>query len=249
MTISAQLANQRPHARRLLLACLAAAVGLAAGCGSKPSPLTSAVKERAMGGGDAAKKMNDGMKLLMEWTQHPDTGFHFSYKAQKNINPNFPHQEKAKPEVAAVEMEADVTPEEISVSETQRGKKKNTSAKKSDALGWPLAQLQVTGTLLDPSLAMAFGSSVARSAGSEDVGGRPTDKYEFDTTTASASARAGFEMASAMLGGKIKFTSVQGTACVDKATGRLVKFNIDTELSDQAGNSWKEHQEGLVTAK
>jgi hypothetical protein len=28
-----------------------------------------------------------------------------------------------------------------------------------------------------------------------------------------------------------------------------VKFDIDTELSDQAGNSWKEHQEGTATPK
>ncbi len=249
MTISERLAGQRPRARRLLLACLAAAVGLAAGCGSKPSPPTSAVSERAMGGGDAAKKMNDGMKLLMEWPEHPGSGFHFSYKAQKNINPSFPREQNATPKVGPVEMEADVTSEEISISETRGGKKKDTKAKKTEDLGWPLAQLQLTGTLLDPSLAMAFGSSVARSAGSEDVGGRATDKYEFDTSTAPAGARAGFEMAAAMLGGKVKFSSVKGTAWVDKATGRLVKFDIDTELSDQAGNSWKEHQEGTATPK
>ena len=243
--------DRQGHPRRGKAALL---IGLAAmlmftGCSRTPSPLSSARTERAMGGGDASKKMSEGMKLLMDWVQNPGAGFHFSSKAQKNINPEFPREQNAKPEVGPVEMEADVTTEEISISLTKGTKKRESKAKKTDQLGWPMAQLELTGALLDPSFALAFGSATARPAGSENVGGVATDKYEFDSSSAPASAQAGMEMAMAMLGGKIKFSSVKGAAWVDKATGRLVKFNIDTELSDKAGNSWKEYEEAVVTPK
>lgn len=232
----------------VLLAGLTAVL-LLAGCGSKPSSTTSARLERAMGGGDASRKIGDGIKVLMESISKPASAFHFSYKAQKNINPKFPQDESAKPEVGPVEIEADVSPEELSISSTRGTKKTQSKAQKTDQLGWPMAQLELTGALLDPSFALAFGGAAARSAGSESVEGVAADKYEFDTSNAPAGARAGMEMAMAMMGGKVKFTSVKGAAWVDKATGRMVKFNVETDLADKAGNSWKEHDEAVITPK
>ncbi len=232
----------------LSLFCVVATL-LLVGCGNKPSPSSSARTERAMGGGDVAHKMSQGTKLLMDSVQNPPAPFHFSYKAEKNINPKFPQDEKAKPELGPVEVEADVSADELSFKSTRGKKSTESKAKKSDQLGWPMAQLELTGSLLDPAIALAFAGAVARPAGSDTVGGVGTDKYEFDTATATGGAKAGMEMAMGMLGGKVKFRAVKGAAWVDKATGRMVKFNIDSELSDKAGNSWKEHDELLVTPK
>ena len=81
------------------------------------------------------------------------------------------------------------------------------------------------------------------------VGSVSTDKYEFDTANASAAERAGIDAAMGMLGGRQKLTAVKGTAWIDKATGRVVKFDVATDLSDKAGNSWKETCEATYTAK
>ncbi len=224
-----------------------AAMLLLAGCKGKSSG-PSALQERAMGGG-ATQKVSGATNLLMESINDPKAALHISYKAQKNINPKFPMEPEAKPEVGPVEMEADVTPDGINVSETTGTKKTEKKANKADEIGWPMAKLEVMGPLLDANFALAFGGVVARPAGSDTVGGIATDKYEMDTSTAPPAAKAGFEMAAAMLGGKVKINAVKGTAWVDKANGRLVRFNLDTELSDKAGNSWKEHHEGMAVPK
>ncbi len=220
-----------------------------AGCATKPSGTISASRERAMGRGDASRKLGDGIKLLMDSVSKPTGAFHFSYKGQKNINPKFPQTPNAKPEVGPFEIEADVSADELAISETKGKEKKTTKAMKTDQLGYPMAQLELTGALLDPSFTLAFGGIVARSAGSETVEGVAADKYEFDSTTAPATAKASMETAMAMLGGKVKFKSVKGTAWTDKATGRLVKLNVDSELTDQAGDNWKEHDEFVVSPK
>ncbi len=224
------------------------AIGFLAGCGSKPSSTSSALKERAMGGG-ATEKVGSATGRLMDSLDNPSAAFHFSYKAQKNINPKFPMESEAKPEVGPVEMEADVTADGINVSGSVGSKKTETKAKRAEEVGWPMAKLHVMGPLFDANIALAFGSVVARPAGSDSVGGVAADKYEMDSSTASPAARAGFEMAASMLGGKVKFNAVKGSAWVDKANGRLLKFDLDTELSDKEGHSWKEHHEGVVTPK
>lgn len=229
-----------------LLLSLAAMV-LLAGCkGKSGSP--SALQERAMGGG-ATQKVSGATNLLMESIDDPKAALHISYKAQKNINPKFPMEAEAKPEMGPVEVEADVTPDGINVSETVGSKKTSAKAARTDEMGWPMAKLEVMGPLLDVNIALAFGGVVARPGGSDSVGGIAADRFDMDTANAPAAAKAGFEMAAAMLGGKVKINSVKGSAWVDKANGRLVKFNVDTELSDKQGNSWTEHHEGLVTPK
>ena len=189
------------------------------------------------------------MKGLMESVQNPPAPYHLSYKSQQNLNPKYPQDPSAKPEMGPLDIEADVTAEELGITETKGTKKTESKAKKSDDLGWAMAQLELTGALLEPSIAMAIGGAVARQSGSETVGGVAADKYDFDTSTATGAAKTGMEMAMGMLGGKVKFNSVKGSAWVDKASGRLVKFNIDSEMSDKAGNNWKEHSEAEVTPK
>lgn len=232
---------------------IALAFGLAASlipgaCRSKSSPKSSSTRERTLGGGNAQRRLGDGMKGLMDSIDNPGAGFHISYKAQENINSKYAQDANAKPEVGPVEIEADLTSDEVNVTETRGTKKTETKANKTDEIGWPMAKLAVMGALLDPNFALAFGGMAARPASSETVGGTATDKVEFDTSKI-ATAKAGLEIAGGLLGGKAKFSSVKGTAWLDQATGRLVKFNIETELTDKAGNSWKEHHEAVVTPK
>ncbi len=222
---------------------LAVVMGLA-GCRSQTTPTTSARLERAATG-DTAKKVQDGWKALMDACQKPADSFHFSYKAQKNLNPKYPMDKSAKPEVGPVEIEADISPEEIDLKETRGAKKSSANAKKSDQLSWASAQLSLLSALATPGMEMGYAGSVARPAGSEAVGTVSADKYEFDTSTASASQKAAY----AVMQGMFNFTAVKGTAWLDQKTGRLVKFSLDTDLSDKAGNSWKEHDEGQVTPK
>jgi hypothetical protein len=70
-----------------------------------------------------------------------------------------------------------------------------------------------------------------------------------DTSTADASTQAALAMLGGMLNGKVKIKSVKGSAWLEKSSGRLVKFDLDTDLSSQDGHSWQEHYAVLVTPK
>ena len=61
--------------------------------------------------------------------------------------------------------------------------------------------------------------------------------------------RRSFSSESSIFGLMTGCTRVQGTAWVDKASGRLAKFNIDAELKDKSGTPRKEHYEALVTPR
>lgn len=198
---------------------------------------------------NAGRKIGDANKLLMDSLTKPTAAFHYSYQAQKNINPKFPTDPKAKPEVGPVSIEADIAPDELSVETVEGKKKTETKAKKSDPMNWAMAQLSLTTSMLGPAMDLAFATPVAKSAGTESVGSMTAAKYTFDTSQADASQKTGMAIAMGMLGGKVKIGSLKGAAWVDQATGKLVKYTIDSELSDQSGDSWKEHEEMLITPK
>jgi hypothetical protein len=198
---------------------------------------------------NAGRKIGDANTLLMNSITKPTTAFHYSYRAQKNINPKFPRDPAAKPEVGPVSVEAEIAPDELSVETVEGKKKTETKAKKADQMNWAVAQLNLTTSMLDPGMDLAFATPIAQSAGTENLGSVSTTKYSFDTTTASATQKTGMAMVQGMLGGKVKIGSLKGACWVDQASGKLVKYTIDSELSDASGNSWKEHQEMLVTPK
>ncbi len=195
-----------------------------------------------------AKKVGDGLTRLSDSISKPQAAFHFSYQSRENLNPKFPSQAGSKPEVGTVEVEADIAPDQIAVSETRGGKRTETKANKSDPM-FEMAKLPVLGSLLGPTFPLAFAGPTARFAGSDTVGGVVADKYDMDTTTADATTQAGIAMAGAMLGGKVKINSVKGSAWLDKSSGRLVKFTVDTDLRTQDGQSWQEHYQAVVTPK
>ncbi len=239
--------KEKACSRRHALGAGLLAVTLLAGCRSRPSPISSARSERALGG-NLQQRLGHGMKLLLDSIENPGGSFHLSFKGQENINPKYIQNANAKPEIGPVELEADVTPDEVSLTETRGEKKTSTKAKKGDKLGWSMANLAILGALLEPNLALAFGGMAVRSASSDIVGGIAADRIEFDTSKV-PSAKAGLELAGGILGGKAKFGSVKGTAWLEEKTGRLVKFNVDADISDKAGNNWQEHHEATVTPK
>jgi len=234
----------------LLAACLIATAF--AGCQSKPagaSPGFSGSSSASRSGQEQdSKKVSSGIKLLMDSIEKPQATVHFSYQASENVNPKFPMQAGELPKVGVVSLEADISSDEVAVTENRAGKQTETKASKSD-MGFAMAKLDVMGCMLEVTFPFAYAGITAESAGSDTVGGMPADKFNMDTTTADASKQAALAMLSGMFNGKVKINSVKGSAWLEKSTGRLVKFDLNTDLSAQDGHTWQEHYQALVTAK
>jgi hypothetical protein len=212
---------------------------------STPVSSGSARADRAASN-DTRRRFSDCTRLLMESLTAPAAPYRFAYKAQENINPKFPSDKTAKPEVGPVEVVADSTGDEISIT-TVRGKKKTEhKAAKTDQLAWSMATLELIGPVVGTGVLLAFGQPVAQMAGSDTVGGVAVDKYDFDTSTATGSTKAGLEIAKSML---TSLQSTKGTIWLEKSTGKLVKFNIDADFADRNTTSWKEHHEGEVVPR
>ncbi len=223
----------------------------AAGCQNKAPAASSGFSVPVSGHSGAqkdSKKVSDGMKLLMDSLNKPQAPLHFSYKASENVNSKFPMQAGELPKLGSVVVEADVSPDEVAVTENRAGKQTKTKANKSD-MTFGLAKLGVMGCMLEVTFPFAYAGPTAEAAGSDVVGGVPADRFNMDTATAAASTQPGLAMLGGMLNGKVKMKSVKGSAWLEKSTGRLVKFNLDADLSTQDGHSWQEHYEAMVTPK
>lgn len=182
----------------------------------------------------------------MESLQNPTAAYHFSYKAQENINPKFPRDKTAKPDVGPVELDGDFAPDTINMTSIRGKEKTEHKAAKTDQLAWSMSALDLSGPILSTGILLAFGQLVAQPSGSDTVGGVASDKYDFDTSTATGTTKAGLDIAKGML---TSIQSTKGTVWLEKSTGKLVKFNIDADYADKNANSWKEHYEGVVTPK
>jgi len=241
---------------RAAIACCAMIV-LLAGCksggsgseskGGAASPASSASAGAAQPApSDVKHRLGNCTKLLMDSLQKPTASYHFSYKAQENINPKFPMDKTAKPDVGPVEVEADISPDQINLTSLRGKQKTQQKAAKTDELAWGMANLESIGPITSAAIMLAFGQLVAQPAGSDTAGGVSADKYEFDTSTATGATKTGMDIARNMI------TNLQvskGTVWLEKSTGKLVKFDIDASFADQRSNAWKEHYEGEVTLK
>ena len=230
----------------LLAGCKSAGTG-SEGKGGTPSPASSA----SAGVGRAApsdtkQKLQGCTKLLLDSLEKPTAPYHLSYKAQENINLKYPRDAAAKPEVGPVELEADISPDQINLTSVRGKQKTEHKAAKTDQLAWSMANLELIGPVTSTALMLAFGQMVAQPAGSGTAGGVSADKYEFDTATATGSTKAGLDIARGMI---TNLQSTKGTVWLEKSTGKLVKFDIDASFADQHSNSWQEHYEGEVTPK
>lgn len=219
------------------------------GTSSGPSNLragSSASMSGRPAGAANSKRVSDGMKLLMDSIDKPQAPLHFTYQANENVNRKFPMQAGELPKLGDVSVEADVSPDGVTVTEDRAGKRTETKASKSDP-SFGFAKLGVMSCMLEVTFPFAYAGPTAEAAGSDVVGGVPADKFNMDTTTADANTQAALAMVGGMLGGKVKIKSVRGSAWLEKSTGRLVKFDLKADLSSQDGQSWQERYRAEVT--
>jgi hypothetical protein len=231
----------------VLLVVLALAAALA-GCQNNPAPVTSsAPTSRAFKPNITdAKRLSDGANKLLDAMSKPTQPFHFSFKSQENINDKYPRDKTVTPRVGPVAVQADISPQKITLTETRGQTTKETKAKKGDDLDWAIAGLSTLGVMTSPNFVIVVGSTVTSSPSTDLVGATPADKFTFDTMTATPSQKMGLEAARMVL---TTIKDCKGTAWIAKDSGLLIKFNIDADYLDQYNHAWKEHYEGEVTPK
>jgi hypothetical protein len=226
-----------------MLAGLTLAAALLA-CNDNPTPVVSSTPEPKAPMPDMtdAKRLSDGATKLIDAMNKPTESFHFSFKGQENLN-----EDRTKPpQVGPVVLQADVSPGEISLTETRGSTRKTSSARKGDDLDWAMTNLTVLGVMTNPNFVIALGSTVAGPPSTDLVGATVADKFTFDTTAATPAQSRGLEAARAVLS---TIKDCKGTAWIAEQSGLLIKFNIDTDYLDKDSHAWKEHYEGEVTRK
>jgi hypothetical protein len=236
--------------KRVVLAAGCVLAIILAGCKSNPSPATgsaSAPATRAASRNTTdASRLSAGGSKLIDAMSKPTTSFHFSYKGQENISEKYMRDRTQAPEVGPVDLEADISPDEVDLTQTRGKTTKESKAKKGDEMNWGMASLTLMGVVTSPNFSIAIGSIVASSPSSDLVGTTPVDKYTFDTATAAGSQKMAIDAARSVL---TNIKETKGTAWIAKDSGVMVKFNIDTEYLDKNGHAWQEHYEGEVTPK
>ncbi len=230
--------------RSTLLFVLVAGVLMTSACSKKQ---TASAAGGALGlvkpASDPAlqRKFGEAAPNLMKALTEPTEALHFSYKAETQINPKYPMDASAKPEIGPTGMEAEVSPEVVTYEVSKGDKKETKSAKKEDQLAWSLAKLPLMGPMMNVSMLLAYGSPAARSVDGVT--------WTFDSRTMGAAERTGMAMAQSMLRGKVKVEQIYGSLSIDPTNGRLATFSLDAEMKDEAGNAWKEHHEGKAGKK
>jgi hypothetical protein len=191
-----------------------------------------------------ATRLSDGATKLMDAMDKPTKSFHFSFKGEENINMKYQQDKTQAPKVGPVALLAEISPEEISLTETRGSTTTTSKAKKGDDMSWAMANLTTLGVMTSPNFAIAVGSSVTSSPVTDLVGAIPADKFTFDTKAANPSQKVGLDAARSIL---TTIKDCKGTAWIAKDSGLLIKFNIDTDYVDKNNHAWTEHYEGEVT--
>jgi len=241
---------KRAHPHLKMFALLAGLMLVAAllACSKKSTPVESsspAVRASKPNMTDA-RRLSEGANKLMDAMNKPKTSFHFSFKGEENISDKNVRDKTQPPEVGPVALEADISPEQINLTETRGSTTKTSEAKKGDDLNWAMANLATLGVITSPNFVIAVGSSVAGSPSTDLVGASPADRFTFDTATATPSQKMGLDAARMIL---TTIKDCKGTAWIAKDSGLLIKFNIDADYLDKNDHAWKEHYEGEVTPK
>jgi hypothetical protein len=217
------------------------------GCGSKPASVENAAKSRASASHMTdSSGMSNGANKLLEAMTKPTQSFHLSFKGEQNINDKYPMDKTQAPKLGPVTLEADISPDGNDIVETRGQTKTESKAKKGDELSMAMANLSLVGVMTDVNLNIALGSSVATSPSSDLVGTTMADKYTYDTTQANPTQKMALDVVRTML---TSIKDSEGTVWIAKDSGRMIKFNIDSEYEDKTGHTWKEHYEGEVTPK
>lgn len=193
-----------------------------------------------------ARRLSDGASKLMEAMKWPTKSFRFTFQGKEKIGGNRAPDDNKAPQVGSIALQADISPQEIDLAETRGGATRTTKAKKGDEMGWAMANLTMLGVMTSPNLVIALGSSVTQPPTTDLVGTESTDKFTFDTSTATPSQRRGVQAARMVL---TTLRECKGTAWIAKDSGVLVKFNVDADYQDKNQHTWNEHYEGEVTPK
>jgi hypothetical protein len=231
------------------LAGLALAAALVA-CDNPPPPTVNSLPVLPPVSGlntTDAQRLTSGASKLIDAMKRPTQSFHFSYKGKENINSQYPQDKSQFPRVGPVVLQADISPEEISVTETRGSTTKTSKAKDGDELNWSMANLATLGVMTNPTLVIAVGASVTSPPTTDLVGVALADKFTFDTTTADTSSQKMALERARMVVTTIK--DCKGTAWIAKDSGLLIKFNLDADYLDKLNHAWQEHYEGEVTPK
>lgn len=232
------------HRRVLLLLVGLAVVAALPACNDNSTPVVSSAPARRAPQTSMAdaRRLSDGANKLIDAMKKPTSSFRFTFSGQENLVDD----RTQIPQVGPVVLQADITPDEISVSETRGTAKKISKAKKTDEMNWSMANLATLGVMTNPNFVIAVGSAVTSRPETDLVGATPADKFTFDTSAANPTQKMGLDAARAVLS---IIKDCKGTAWIAMDSGLLIKFNIDADYLDKYQHEWKEHYEGVVTPK
>ena len=232
------------HRRVFVLLVGLALVAALSACNDNSGPVVSSVPapKAPQPNMTDAKRLSDGATKLIDAMNKPTSSFRFNFSGQENLI----EDTTQLPQVGPVALEADISPNEINVSETRGTAKKTSKAKKGDEMNWTMANLATLGVMTNPNFVIAVGSTVASPPGTDLVGATPADKFTFDTTAVDPTQKMGLDAARAVLS---TIKDCKGTAWIALDSGLLIKFNIDADYLDKYHHAWKEHYEGVVTPK
>ena len=108
-----------------------------------PRPVSEPASRAAAPDLTDAQRLSDGAGKLTDAMKHPTAKFHFDYKGQENLTGN-----KAKPpQVGPVFLQAEISPQEISLRETRGATTRTSKATNGDELGWSMANLTTLGVM------------------------------------------------------------------------------------------------------
>jgi hypothetical protein len=213
-------------------------------CNNPPADTVSSAPEQKAEPADMtdAKRLSDGASKLMQAMSKPTEAFHFSFRGQVNLA----EDKTQPPQVGPVALQAEVSPEQINLTETRGAVTKTARAKKGEETNWSVANVTTLRTMTNPNFVIALGATVSPPPTTDRVGNAFADKYTFDTSAPDPRQKLGLEAARAVLPA---IKDCKGTAWIAEQSGLLIKFNIDADYLDRYNHAWKEHYEGDVTPK
>ena len=187
----------------------------------------------------AQPKLEDSVKKLAQWTVNDE-------KASYHLRAEGPMPVALWGMVFA---ELDATPGFARATFTNTDKRASEAKARRGEEGYDLAK--ALALMVAPSLGVILdcGAAAAHTAGVEQLGGRDTEKYDFDTVGLpqgqQPSTRA--ECNVDQVGAKI--LSVRGTAWIERSTGRLIKLDATMKFAEEGKPVAESHPKFEVIPK
>lgn len=183
----------------------------------------------ATASGDSAAHID--LLCLGERINSPTEPFHYSYKYSDEAN--------------SIDNEADITPQKMDITSTDRSGTHSYHGVRSDEASWNAAVLDLSSlrfTGMSSRIDSLNGSSSVASQGNESINGYDTTRYSIDTTAASAADQR-------------QFQTLFGNGSFEKGTvwippdGCAVKLILDEAIVQANGRINKGHYEVAMIKK